>query len=60
MTTPPVFRNRFLFALAEDDAAVIVPPLLPVDLPLRRRLRDAHRPITQVFFLEDGISPTGW
>jgi CRP-like cAMP-binding protein len=54
----PASRNAVLRRLSSGDFALLEPHLAPVDLPLRRRLADAHRPIDAVYFLDSGIAST--
>jgi CRP-like cAMP-binding protein len=52
MTMP---RNRILAALPVDELDRIRPALEPVDLPLRQVISDPNRPITHVYFVEEGV-----
>ncbi len=58
MTGPSPHRNDFLDALAPDDLDALRPDLEPVDLPVRRSMATANRPIRHVYFLDSGISST--
>ena len=51
-------RNQVLRRLSPSDRELLEPHLRPVDLPLRRRLAEAHRPIDSVYFLDSGIAST--
>ncbi len=58
VTEPASYRNDFLNALLPDDRDALRPDLEPVDLPLRRSMARANRPIEHVYFLDSGISST--
>lgn len=53
-----IFRNHVLNALAAEDLAALRPDLEPIDMPLRRGMATANRPIQHVYFLDSGISST--
>jgi CRP-like cAMP-binding protein len=48
-------RNRILAALPADELGRIRPGLERVDLPLRQVLSDPNRPISHVYFVEEGV-----
>ncbi len=48
-------RNHLLSRLAAADAARVAPYLETVDLPARFPLEAAHRPISHVYFPEEGL-----
>jgi CRP-like cAMP-binding protein len=48
--------NRLLLRLSADDLALLSPHLKRVSLPLNRQLEAAHKPIEQVYFIEDGFA----
>jgi CRP-like cAMP-binding protein len=49
-------QNLILAQLSPDDLALIEPHLEAVDLPLRRRLEARNKPISHIYFLEQGIA----
>lgn len=48
-------RNRLLAALTPEDFRRLAPALEPVSLALHDVLIAPHRPITQAYFIEDGL-----
>ena len=50
------FNNWFLKQLSASDLEVIKDNLECVDLPVRFELEPANRPISHVYFLEDGLA----
>jgi CRP-like cAMP-binding protein len=54
-TTRKTPNNHMLETLAAEDFARLAPHLTATRLAVRRELEDAHKPIKQIFFPEDGI-----
>lgn len=52
---PNTFSNRLLRRMTPDDLALIKPHLGRDDLPQKRSLFEADKPIEKVWFLESGI-----
>ena len=48
--------NRILSSLSRDDLALLQPHLEPADLPLRKVLAQANKPIKAVYFPESGFA----
>src|SRR5205085_12444643 len=48
--------NRILSSLSGDDLELLQPHLEPVDLPLRKVLEQANKPIKAVYFPESGFA----
>ena len=59
MTSPPsstdTLQNRLLASLPEEDYDALRPRLEAIDLPYRRVLYEAKKPIDFVYFLETGV-----
>jgi CRP-like cAMP-binding protein len=55
-STSPPFQNDILAALSKKDLALLEPSLEPVDLPVRRVLEEANKPIKRVYFLQTGLA----
>jgi Crp-like helix-turn-helix protein len=55
MPKAPVFANKILSALTDDDLGLLTPYLKPVDLPLRKRLETARRLVAEVYFPDSGF-----
>jgi CRP-like cAMP-binding protein len=53
---PGSISNRLLSSLSSDDFQLLQPNLKRVDLPLRKSLEQANRPIDHVYFLETGFA----
>ena len=51
----PIFRNRILTSLAAEDLAILRPHLARVSLLLSQVLHERNRPISDVFFVEQGM-----
>jgi len=49
-------QNLILARLSRDDRALLEPRLEPVDLPLRKVLEQANRPIKAIYFPESGFA----
>jgi CRP-like cAMP-binding protein len=49
-------KNKILASLSKDDAALLLPLLTPVDLPVRKLLEARGRRIEQVYFLDSGLA----
>jgi CRP-like cAMP-binding protein len=58
MSAPPqsAIRNRVLGTLPPEDYERLQPLLEPVDLPLRTYLVEPHKPIEDIYFMEQGIA----
>jgi CRP-like cAMP-binding protein len=52
----PPQQNLILSRLARDDLALLKPRLEPADLPLRKVLEQANKPIKAVYFPESGFA----
>ena len=50
------FKNCFLRRLSPADLKIIRDQLEPIDLPVRFELEPANRPISHVYFLEEGLA----
>jgi CRP-like cAMP-binding protein len=48
-------RNHLLATLQPDDLALIEPHLEPIDMPFRFQIEMPQRPITYVYFPQDGV-----
>ena len=51
-------RNAILAQLPADEYAALAKSLVPVDLPLEKRLSEPNRPIEFVYFLNSGLIST--
>ncbi len=52
----PAQQNLILSRLSRDDLALIQPHLQPVELPLRKVLERANKPIKVIYFPESGFA----
>ena len=52
----PIFGNRLLALMGDDDLALLTGNLEPVDLPLHACVAVPDQPIAYVYFLENGIA----
>ncbi|HWA90864.1 MAG TPA: Crp/Fnr family transcriptional regulator [Rhizomicrobium sp.] len=48
-------RNHLLAGLSPDDLALLAPHLEPIDMPFRFQVEIPQKPITYVYFPQDGI-----
>lgn len=55
LPTPPLYLNRLLASLSDDDRALLRPHLEPVTLPLGTVLIEPDRRISYAHFPEDGL-----
>ena len=53
---PGSIANRLLSRLSSEDFLLLQPNLKRVDLPLRKQLEQANRPIDQIYFPESGFA----
>lgn len=53
---PKRFANTLLRHLSEADVNLLLPHLVPIDLPVKTSLEMPRRPIKYVYFLESGIA----
>ena len=49
-------KNRILSRLSDDDAALLKPDLVPVELALRQVLEQPTKPIQHAYFIEYGLA----
>lgn len=54
--SPPESSNRILSRLSASDFALLAPHLTRVDLPLRKQMETAKKPIDYVYFMESGFA----
>jgi CRP-like cAMP-binding protein len=53
---PRSIENHLLSHLSTEDLLLLQPNLKRVDLPLRKQLEQANKPIHQIYFLESGFA----
>ena len=56
MSTVRKKKNKILAGLSHGDAAMLLPLLVAVDLPVRKQLEARNRRIEHIYFLETGLA----